>query len=408
MAHAADETVRWNGASGGAVSLVLTNLLDRGVIRGAVVAASDPDDVAFGRGVFARTREEILAGAQSRYTTTPVLAAVREALAEPGPFAVVGLPCQIHAMRKAQAARPEWRARFPLLLGLFCSSRLPEEATRELASIFCPRGAHPVGVQYRLKSDDGWPHNTFNFAFSDGSRWRSPLGPLQTVGLLARFYPRRRCASCVDASAECADLAFGDPWILTRKGKWKYDDRGGWTTVPVRTAAGAAAVEHAQASGSLVLREITPEEIASGQARMLIQKKKCRPFHIALRRRLGLPVPEYGVSFPPTTWRAVRDEVFSLACQALGRIGVVRRACIRFLLGRVGSVLMLRWARHKQRSTAAEQHGGDGAPRRDVHCGLCHLPLAGLLNGGASLLEDVSARWYQVLDALAMLMPVEF
>jgi len=194
VGHATDPKIRWAGSSGGIVTQLLVHLLESGQVDGALVTIQDPEDPKFGKGVIAKTRIDLCRAAQSRYTTAPTLSALREIEAKKGTYAVVALPCQVHAIRKLQMTYEEWNQRIPLVIGLVCHYRLPHEATAEMAAILGPQAGHLLDIKYRKKDEKGWPHNTVQMLFSDGSKWRSPYGPLQTVGLLGQLYPRGRCA----------------------------------------------------------------------------------------------------------------------------------------------------------------------------------------------------------------------
>jgi coenzyme F420 hydrogenase subunit beta len=89
VGHALDEEIRWKRASGGLITQLLVHLLESGRITGALVVVPNPDDPAMAKGTIARSREELLAAAQSKYTTSPSLAALRELRGEKGRIAVV-------------------------------------------------------------------------------------------------------------------------------------------------------------------------------------------------------------------------------------------------------------------------------------------------------------------------------
>ena len=103
VGHATDATVRSRGASGGIISAVLHHLLDEGKIDGALVLGMDEESPWQARVQIARSSAQIRAAAQSKYSLSPVNVALRELEHEDGDFAYVGLPCQVHSLRKLQA-----------------------------------------------------------------------------------------------------------------------------------------------------------------------------------------------------------------------------------------------------------------------------------------------------------------
>ncbi len=353
VGHAVEPAVRNAGASGGVITQLLIHLLESGQIKGALVAVGNPDEPSQGKGIVARSRAELLESAQSRYTTTPSLSALLEIQKDEGPFALVGLPCQIHAVRERQRADARWRKRLPLLIGLFCHYNLPFTATKEAGEMLAPPGAKLAKANSRQRDERGWPHNTLELGFSDGSKWRSPVGPAQIFNIIARVSKLGRCLTCMDAAAEFADFSIGDPWIRDASGRWKYDEPGGWSTILVRTDRGAAAIEDGVRAGKLVVKEITSKEVEAGQHEMMSEKKRRVTIRLCARKALARPVPRYTVSPLPPAAKDVRKELAFWATRLLPVFGPVRRFFLRFALSPAG-LRLVRRRMEKRRARAAE------------------------------------------------------
>lgn len=309
IAHAADRDIRLRGASGGVVTGALAYWLGRERIRGAVVTVEDPDEPTRGRGLIARTRDDLMRSPQSRYTTAPTFAALWEIRDDPGPFAAVGLPCQIHALRQRQLVDPRWARRVPIVVGLLCHYNLPWEAVRLAAETFAPIGARPVRIRSRERDATGWPNNTLEITYSDGSAWRSPLSPQATFNIVSRVAPLGRCLMCMDACAEFADFAVGDPWIRGADGDWKYHESDGDSLVLVHTEHGGRLWDELIAEGAMVAQRIPVEEAVRGQFAMMSEKKERVAFRLRLRRRLGWPIPRYPMGLPATSRAQALKEV---------------------------------------------------------------------------------------------------
>ncbi|MBN1269065.1 MAG: Coenzyme F420 hydrogenase/dehydrogenase, beta subunit C-terminal domain [Kiritimatiellae bacterium] len=357
VAHAADAAVRWAGTSGGVVTQLLVHLLATGRIKGAVVAIQDPDDPTRGKGFIARTREELIEAARSRYTTTPSLAVLREIAPDDGPCAVVGVPCQVHAIRAAQMISRTWRDRLPLVIGLYCHFNPPCLATREIISTLAP-GKTLQDIVYRHKGHRGWPEDTVFATFTDGSTWLSPHGPAESVTVLGMLYPLGRCLLCLDAAAEFADISVGDPWIRAETGDWKYSAREGWSGVIVRTEPGARAFSEAVAQGVLEELPVTPEEIVDGQYPMIREKKLDVPFRLAARKALRLPVPAYGADLPRITLKRAWRGVHFFASRLIPVCPPLRRLLARFIFSPLGAKLVKLRAAQKKRTAARRLQQG--------------------------------------------------
>jgi len=353
IGHAMEEKIRWQGASGGVVTQILMHLLESGRIQGALVIGPHSDDVSLGLGFVARSRDDLLVSSQSRYTTAPLLTALKDISREKGEYAVVALPCQIYTLRKLQARSKAWRKRISLIIGLYCHYRLPHEVTREAGAILAPEGTELAAIKYRQKDKRGWPHNTVEMTFSDGSKWRSPYGPAQTVSLFGHCYPRGRCLLCVDALAYFADLVVGDPWIRASTGDWKYSVPGGWSGIIVRSDAGVAFLQNCSEDGALKLQTIPPSEVIEGQRVMIMEKFESTPVRMAILNIFGRSVPDYNIDFPTIRLKVLLSEFKFFLMRIITVWGPVRRFFVRLGFSASGRKFM-GWRRqwNKKRAVA--------------------------------------------------------
>ena len=288
LAHAADESVRELAASGGAVTAVLLALLDAGEIDGALVCRSVVEDGRVrARYLLARDREAILAARGSTYVLGEF---VREGLpllaGADGRFAVVGLPCEIEALRR----RPELDARVPVRIALFCG----HTSNPELIDAVTDRLSHQAGgaalTEYRFRI--GHWRGRLRAAFADGTVIERPSNYFNLYQNLY-FGCARKCLACGDHFGYAADLSAGDIWSYRFK-----DDPIKHTALIVKTAAGERAVDTARDAGTLVSTPVDIAEVLDGQRRVA-------PFHynVTARHRAGARL---GVTIPDTRVAPVR------------------------------------------------------------------------------------------------------
>ncbi len=340
--HATSTEIRRAGASGGAVTGLLVHALQRREVAGAILAIDDPVEPARALGKVARTVEEILAGARSRYTTAPILAVLKEIRDLPGPWAMVGLPCHIHALRKLQEMDTRWRNRFSLVVGLLCHYTLPWEFLCCVGKVFAPPGATARRVAFRDKSQVGWPDASVQIEFSDGSCWRPPLPVFACFNIFSRLAPLGRCMLCMDACAEFSDLAVGDPWIRGPDGGWKYGHPDGTSLVLVHTKRGEEILRQALADHALAGFPIQVEEaLGRGLHVMMREKKEQVGLRLRWRQKLGWPVPRYpDILLPPVTGRSVAAELCALSTRWLPRCPFLQHLLLRFAFSAIGVRLM--------------------------------------------------------------------
>lgn len=128
LSYATHPTLREHSTSGGLVTGILLDLLERGEIDGAVVISSDEEHLWKGKPIIARTKEAILSATKSKYAISPTNSVFKEILEVPGRYALVGLPCQIHGYHKAAELDDRLKERIVLTIGLFCHAAIEHEA----------------------------------------------------------------------------------------------------------------------------------------------------------------------------------------------------------------------------------------------------------------------------------------
>ncbi len=208
LVRAADEAVRDNGQDGGLVSAILIWALEHEVIDAALVSALEGDGTTWKAipGV-ARTRDQILASAGSRYTYSANTLAYAEAV-ERGfeKLALVGMSCQssVPAVMSARKAGKVAR-RLSLSIGLLCSKTFDDAIFEELfeAKYGLTRAAiKKINIKgvFQIWTHDGRYHEV---SLKEGHAWT-----------------REGCKQCPDFAAEHADISTGgigafSDWTLT-------------------------------------------------------------------------------------------------------------------------------------------------------------------------------------------------
>ncbi len=215
LARASDEVLHEVGQDGGLVSALLLYALEHDVIDAALVSYLEGDGSTWKAvpGV-ARTREEIIASAGSRYTysaNTLAYAAAVEGGAER--IALVGMSCQssVPPVMKQRKAGKVAR-RLSLNIGLLCSKTFDDAIFEELFE-----------AKYGLAKADIRKMNikgVFQIWMHNGDYHEIPLKECHA-------WTREGCKMCPDFAAEHADISTG--------GIGAFND---WTLTIVRTDTG--------------------------------------------------------------------------------------------------------------------------------------------------------------------------
>jgi coenzyme F420 hydrogenase subunit beta len=308
---ASDAGVRYAAASGGVATAILQGALAKGLIDAAVVIGMDPDNALAGRAFFARTVDEVAAAQGSKYTTVNSNALLRAVREEPGRYAVVGLPCHLQGLRRAQKRLPVLRKRVVFALGIFCGLTNVPRATLIAAR---RSGVDPhslLSVGYR---GPGWPGD-LRLTSRSGATVEVPY-PDYYDRFVGAWVPLR-CRLCPDALAELADISVGDAWLD------RFTGTPGVSDLIVRTEVGARFVEEI-APEWLTLQEATPDEMVASQRDTYRVKRDVMRGRLWLRKKSGRAAPRYpGLDLAPSSKdraAGIRDLVKEAAFKAAGRI----------------------------------------------------------------------------------------
>jgi len=213
--YANDPKIREGAASGGIVSALLIELLEKGEINGALVSRCVVRDGSLrAETVLATSRSQILNCRTSIYFD---FTGLRQELIEKikdvdGKIAVVGLPCDLRRMRRSMAKDARLSDKVQVLIGLFCGHNSQKELILRVLGQKGIREQDVVSLTFRKGLWRGRTHvelkngKEINFPFQHYSVY-------QNLHILAAD----KCSACTDHTAELADISTGDIWIQPMK-----------------------------------------------------------------------------------------------------------------------------------------------------------------------------------------------
>lgn len=291
IGHASSQAIRYNSASGGLATALLCFSLESKAIDGALVLATKDSNPLETEPRIATTSEELIAASGARYCPSATNVGLRHLLARDGRFAVVGLPCQIHALRKWEALNPRLSNKIVLHLGLFCLNNNTYLATEYFLRI---NGIDPADVRDIRYRAEGWP-GKICVSLHDDTRKVFPRGTTETrwqrrAVLSSAFhydFVIPRCLLCPDQTSELADLSLGDPWLR----ELLQTERIGKSLVIARNDVGAELLAGAVEAGVIELEEVPIDVVQRAQNFAYKARVGGR---IRLAQVLGRSVPDYG------------------------------------------------------------------------------------------------------------------
>jgi len=271
------------------VTDLLVLALEEGLVDGVLVVRMNKDKPLEPEPFIARTKAQIISASKSKYCPVPANIALKEIMSQRGKFAVVGLPCHIHGIRKAEALDKRLREKIPFHLGLFCSHTVNFRGTEVLL--------HKFGIDKRVvrKLDyrgNGWPGN-LSIMLSNKQTVRGRQGDFRKEWwnplFSSFFFTPLRCMCCSDLTNELADLSFGDAWLREILKK----DKMGTSVVISRSKIGEEILKRAELKGKITINKINCEKVIESQWNPLSFKKVGLSSRMSILRSFGRAMPKY-------------------------------------------------------------------------------------------------------------------
>ena len=263
--HAADPEVRFRGSGGGGLSALAIHLLERGEVDFILHVAASREKPMRSEHRVSFDRAQVLAGAGARYGPAAPLTDFVSLLERGRPFAVIGKPCDLAAVRSLAREDPRINTLVRYYLGFLCGGASEFGKSLDFIWRFGLREEDVDMLRYRgmgnpgmtrVETRDGRAFEvTYNDLWDDEGKWRLQF----------------RCKICADAIAELADIAVCDTW----PGGAPVGEDAGFNGFIVRTPKGQALLENAEHVGAVVLIEkwdfrdldrVQPHQVAKKQA----------------------------------------------------------------------------------------------------------------------------------------------
>ena len=291
VGHSMDEQLRFSSTSGGLITQLLIFALESNFIDGALVTRMKSDNPLETESFIARTREEIISASRSKYCPVSANSALKKIMKEDGRFAVVGLPCHLNGVRKAESLDESLNQKIVLHFGLLCSHMVSFLGTEFLLEKLHISKDDVKSLSYRGK---GWP-GSMSIELKDGNCLDVPLfGDWNAYWPVfsSFFFTPICCTMCPDQAAEFADLAFGDAWLPEFGG-----EKVGESIILARTKVGEDFLYEASQNNAIFLKSVPCEKVEESQSVNLVIKKSDLATRLYLRRVVGKEVPRHNLNF---------------------------------------------------------------------------------------------------------------
>jgi coenzyme F420 hydrogenase subunit beta len=308
-AWASDRDVRFEAATGGVLTALAGYLLKSKRVEFILHTKTSTTEPSFGEPTLSFSQADVFEAAGSRYGPTPTLLDVADVLNRNQPFAFIGKPCDIAALRNYARHDSRVDELVKYWLTPVCGGFAAPQTTIAFYKRFGLKPEDVTALRYRGRgcpgptrvetADQVKEMHYLDYWGDDESMWGLPF----------------RCKICPDGIGDSADIAVADTWpggSPTREGS--IDDPGINACV-VRTRAGEELLNAAVADGALTLEyDVTPDDMSSYQPHQMRKKYAAWARHQGLGdagrivpQTAGLRIEELAGEMPDSTNEKQRE-----------------------------------------------------------------------------------------------------
>lgn len=307
-----------SSSSGGFVVSLLSYLLEEGYIDGALVVLDDNSGIY--RTTMVNNPRMILKSAGSKYAPVDWGNGFREIMNMPGRFAVVGLPCQINAVRRYTELRPALRNKFFPLVSLFCGGGVDDTLLDRISSDLNIHRSEMSGISFR---EGSWPGATVIKLRNRGER---AFDFMKKIGVYinSRLFTPLGCTFCDDYIGRASDFSCGDPWDIADPLQGE-----GWTLVLAKGNESLRIIDEMHRKGIVTSVSLARETVHNSLMYVKTLEKASRSFLAAkfilpnIRQNNDFPLLNILIGAPPFLAQYVVCRLFLLTKRHRSIVGAI-------------------------------------------------------------------------------------
>ena len=350
LGYASDPKVRLNATSGGVGTAVLGNLLETGQIDGAIVCKAKDDELWRGEPVIVRSKDELLANAKPKYMVSSTNSILSVIAKTPGRYAIVGIPCQIHGIRKATRYLKKLNDRIALTIGVFCHATVAHPSMRLLWQILGADDPEVVNYIPRYGKHPGTPHLVYKDGsirplFFPNTKGYRPTST-EILNILYRLDTQPRCFSCFDHTSEFADISIGDPWMPPPNANINF--KKGYSFVLARTDRGLEALQSSHDLNKVSLQELDVKTAKTCNSRIGNSKRWRAFYYINKNQHHKKPAPNYHFDIPKLSLKWHIKSKLDILTHSMSFKNFNKKPILLFVFSPVGYILL--WLNYQRRA----------------------------------------------------------
>jgi coenzyme F420 hydrogenase subunit beta len=249
LAHASDHDTRKKAATGGVLTALAKFLVGSERVKFVLHSRPSQQEPTFGEHQLSFNEADVSKGTGSIYGPTAPLREIKSTLDLNQPFAFIGKPCDIAALRNLALFDKRVEKLIKYWLAPVCGGYVPPTAMNKFLST---RGLTQTDLKQFCYRGEGCPGRV-EFETNDGRTWDAdmlePFGGYDEHSWQLPY----RCKICPDGTGEAADIVAGDQWENASPDPVKALTDPGTNAVIVRTSAGEKLMVEAQNAGYITL-----------------------------------------------------------------------------------------------------------------------------------------------------------
>ncbi len=264
---ATDPETRHEGATGGVLTALGIYLLESKRVEFILHAKSSTRDPSFGDRHLSFNKADVIESAGSRYGPTAPLIDIRDVLDRNQPFAFIGKPCDISALRNYARNDERVDKLVKYWLTMVCGGYSTPASTRAFYERIGINPEQVTALKYRGRGCPGPTRveaegqvkevHYLDFWGEEESMWALPF----------------RCKICPDGIGEAADIAAADSWPGGSPNRVDSETDPGVNTIIARSRAGKELLSAAVADGALSIEyDITADDMSICQPHQMHKK----------------------------------------------------------------------------------------------------------------------------------------
>lgn len=292
--YASDPEIRFRGSSGGAATALALYALEKEGMGGVLHTGADEGKPLKNKTSFSTLRKELIERSGSRYSPASPCDSLGKIESSARPSVFIGKPCDVAALRKAEALRPGLEKKVGVSISIFCAGTPSTMGTVELLKSLGLEAKGAGEVRYRGL---GWP-GLFTARLKGEKNPSARLSYKDAWGFLQK-YRQYRCYLCPDGTGEFADISCGDPWYREIR-----EGERGHSLVIARTERGRFLIRQSIEAGYLKLTRTGPKMLVDSQVNLL-EKRRTIWGRLAAMKAFGIPAPSFNGFSLFKIWRSL-------------------------------------------------------------------------------------------------------